>query len=83
MESKGFQHSLSLFRFKSMRKSHRHCHRSWCSQKNRLYDQSAKGQGQVFAEDGRLLATYSVQGMVRDFATNPASMKKGYERNSM
>ncbi len=42
-----------------------------------------QGQGQVFAEDGRLLATYSVQGMIRDFATDPASMKKGYESNSM
>lgn len=43
----------------------------------------AQGQGRVFAQDGRLLATYSVKGMIRDFATDPASMRRRYESNAM
>jgi acyl-CoA thioesterase len=35
-----------------------------------------QGEGRVHCIDGRLLATYSVQGMVRGFVTDPASMGK-------
>jgi acyl-CoA thioesterase-2 len=34
----------------------------------------AQGEGRVFTRDGRLVATYSVQAMVRSFATEPAVM---------
>lgn len=36
----------------------------------------AQGQGQIFAIDGRLLATYSVHTMIRDF--NPQAGKSGH-----
>lgn len=34
----------------------------------------AQGEGRVFTQDGRLVATYSVQGMVRGFERDPSSM---------
>ncbi|HEY1466051.1 MAG TPA: DUF427 domain-containing protein [Acidimicrobiales bacterium] len=36
----------------------------------------AQGQGQVFSEDGRLLASYSVQAMIRRFTKAPDDMGK-------
>jgi uncharacterized protein (DUF427 family)/acyl-CoA thioesterase len=36
----------------------------------------AQGQGQVFSEDGRLMASYSVQAMIRRFTTAPDDMGK-------
>lgn len=38
----------------------------------------AQGQARVYAEDGRLLATYSVHAMVRKFAVDPATLGKDY-----
>jgi acyl-CoA thioesterase II len=37
-----------------------------------------QGEGRVFARDGRLVASYSVQAMVRAFRTSPDAMGKGY-----
>jgi acyl-CoA thioesterase-2 len=34
----------------------------------------AQGQGQVFSEDGRLMASYTVQAMIRGFAKTPDDM---------
>jgi acyl-CoA thioesterase-2 len=34
----------------------------------------AQGEGHVFTQDGRLVASYSVQAMIRGFANDPASM---------
>jgi acyl-CoA thioesterase len=34
----------------------------------------AQGQGQVFSEDGRLMASYTVQAMIRGFAKTPDAM---------
>ncbi|HSS09747.1 MAG TPA: DUF427 domain-containing protein [Acidimicrobiales bacterium] len=34
----------------------------------------AQGEGHVFTEDGRLVASYSVQGMIRGFTKQPAEM---------
>jgi len=34
----------------------------------------AQGDGRVFSEDGGLLATYSVQGLIRRFAEDPATL---------
>ena len=34
----------------------------------------AQGEGHVFARDGRLMASYSVQAMIRPFATEPSEM---------
>jgi acyl-CoA thioesterase II len=34
----------------------------------------AQGEGRVFTQDGRLVASYSVQAMIRPFATDPAAM---------
>ena len=34
----------------------------------------AQGQGQVFSEDGRLMASYTVQAMIRGFARPPEAM---------
>lgn len=39
---------------------------------------SAQGQGLVFTRDGRLVASYSVQAIVRGFASDPAAMGKDY-----
>lgn len=36
-----------------------------------------QGEGRVFARDGRLVASYTVQGMVRAFRTPPEAMGKG------
>jgi acyl-CoA thioesterase-2 len=36
----------------------------------------AQGQGQVFSEDGRLMASYTVQAMIRRFTTAPDAMGK-------
>lgn len=33
-----------------------------------------QGDGRVFARDGRLAASYTIQAMVREFATEPAAM---------
>jgi acyl-CoA thioesterase-2 len=38
----------------------------------------AQGEGRIFSRDGRLLATYSVQAMVRGFAREPAAMGKDH-----
>jgi uncharacterized protein (DUF427 family)/acyl-CoA thioesterase len=38
----------------------------------------ARGQGQVFAIDGRMVASYSVQAMIRSFATVPSEMGKDF-----
>jgi acyl-CoA thioesterase II len=38
----------------------------------------AQGQGQVFTQDGRLVASYSVQAMIRAFETDPATMGKDF-----
>jgi acyl-CoA thioesterase len=35
-----------------------------------------QGEGRVFARDGRLVASYSVQAMVRAFRTPPAALGK-------
>jgi uncharacterized protein (DUF427 family)/acyl-CoA thioesterase len=35
-----------------------------------------QGEGHVFAQDGRLLASYAVQGMVRSFTTPPGALGK-------
>lgn len=43
----------------------------------------AQCQGRIFSEDGRLLASYSVQGMIRGFATDPSSISKSYDSNAM
>jgi uncharacterized protein (DUF427 family)/acyl-CoA thioesterase len=40
----------------------------------------AQGEGHVFTEDGRLVASYTVQGMVRAFTTPPAAM--GHDRST-
>jgi acyl-CoA thioesterase len=37
-----------------------------------------QGEGRVFARDGRLVASYSVQAMVREFRTPPEELGKGY-----
>jgi uncharacterized protein (DUF427 family)/acyl-CoA thioesterase len=37
-----------------------------------------QGEGRVFARDGRLVASYSVQAMVREFRKLPREMGKGY-----
>jgi len=34
----------------------------------------AQGEGRVFTEDGRLVASYSVQAMIRGFARNPSAL---------
>lgn len=34
----------------------------------------AQGEGRVFAQDGRLVASYTVQAMIRGFATEPSAM---------
>ena len=34
----------------------------------------AQGEGHVFTEDGRLVASYSVQGMIRGFTQDPSKM---------
>lgn len=34
----------------------------------------AQGDGRVFTQDGRLVASYTIQAMVRDFAVEPGSM---------
>ena len=34
----------------------------------------AQGDGRIFSQDGRLMASYSVQAMIRPFTRNPASM---------
>ncbi len=34
----------------------------------------AQGEGRVFTEDGRLVATYSVQAMIRGFARDPTAL---------
>jgi acyl-CoA thioesterase-2 len=39
---------------------------------------SCRGEGHVFARNRRLLASYTVQGMVREFRTAPAAMGKDY-----
>jgi uncharacterized protein (DUF427 family)/acyl-CoA thioesterase len=38
----------------------------------------AQGEGRVFARDGRLVASYSVQAMVRAFRTPPGAMGQDY-----
>src|SRR5262245_5605142 len=38
----------------------------------------AQGEGRVFARDGRLVASYTVQAMVRAFRESPEQMGKGY-----
>jgi uncharacterized protein (DUF427 family)/acyl-CoA thioesterase len=38
----------------------------------------AQGEGRVFAQDGRLVASYTVQAMVRAFREPPEKMGKGY-----
>ena len=38
----------------------------------------AQGEGRVFARDGRLVASYTVQAMIRAFRTAPEAMGKGY-----
>lgn len=37
-----------------------------------------QGEGRVFTQDGRLVASYTVQAMVREFRTPPGAMGKGY-----
>jgi uncharacterized protein (DUF427 family)/acyl-CoA thioesterase len=37
-----------------------------------------QGEGHVFTRDGKLVASYTVQGMVRAFATEPGAMGKDY-----
>ncbi len=37
-----------------------------------------QGEGRVFARDGRLVASYTVQAMVREFQTPPGGMGKDY-----
>ena len=39
---------------------------------------SVQGEGRVFTQDGRLVASYSVQAIVRGFATDPSAMGKDY-----
>jgi acyl-CoA thioesterase len=36
----------------------------------------AQGEGHVFTRDGRLVASYTVQAMIRPFARDPAAMGK-------
>jgi acyl-CoA thioesterase II len=38
----------------------------------------AQGQGQVFTQDGRMVASYSVQAMIRGFERAPAAMGKDF-----
>jgi acyl-CoA thioesterase II len=38
----------------------------------------AQGQGQVFTQAGRLVASYSVQAMIRGFDKDPAAMGKDF-----
>jgi acyl-CoA thioesterase-2 len=38
----------------------------------------AQGEGRVFTRDGRLVASYTVQAMLREFATPPGAMGKDY-----
>jgi acyl-CoA thioesterase-2 len=38
----------------------------------------AQGQGQVFTQDGRMVASYSVQAMIRAFDRDPAAMGKDF-----
>jgi acyl-CoA thioesterase len=38
----------------------------------------AQGEGRVFARDGRLVASYTVQAMIRAFRTPPGAMGKDY-----
>ena len=38
----------------------------------------AQGQGQVFTQDGGLVASYSIQAMIRDFQKEPATMGKDF-----
>jgi uncharacterized protein (DUF427 family)/acyl-CoA thioesterase len=38
----------------------------------------AQGEGHVFTRDGKLVASYTVQAMVRPFATEPGAMGKDY-----
>ena len=38
----------------------------------------AQGEGRVYARDGRLVASYSAQVMIRAFATEPAAMGQDY-----
>ncbi len=38
----------------------------------------AQGQGQVFTQDGGLVASYSIQAMIRDFQKDPAAMGKDF-----
>jgi uncharacterized protein (DUF427 family)/acyl-CoA thioesterase len=38
----------------------------------------AQGEGRVFTQDGRLVASYTVQAMIREFRTPPGAMGKDY-----
>jgi acyl-CoA thioesterase len=38
----------------------------------------AQGEGRVFTRDGRLVASYTVQAMIREFRTPPGAMGKDY-----
>jgi acyl-CoA thioesterase len=38
----------------------------------------AQGEGRVFTQDGRLVASYAVQAMIRGFRTPPEVMRKDY-----
>jgi uncharacterized protein (DUF427 family)/acyl-CoA thioesterase len=38
----------------------------------------AQGEGRVFTRDGRLVASYTVQAMIREFKTPPGAMGKDY-----
>jgi len=37
-----------------------------------------QGDGRVFTRDGRLVASYTIQGMVREFRAPPGDTRKGY-----
>jgi acyl-CoA thioesterase len=38
----------------------------------------AQGEGRVFTRDGRLVASYSIQAMIRNFAQDPATMGRDH-----
>jgi acyl-CoA thioesterase II len=38
----------------------------------------AQGEGRVFTRDGRLVASYTVQAMIREFRAPPGAMGKDY-----
>ena len=38
----------------------------------------AQGEGHVHAQDGRLVASYTVQAMIREFATEPGALGKDH-----